>query len=367
MFNFFKKNSNIQETKKINKDLSDFFVDYLEEGIVIYSPDFIIEKINNSAQKIFNLKEKDVVGKKITPELVQDEKFRALGQTIFPSLAPYVDQISTNDWPQIINIKTDSPEMNLVTVLSKVIDDYGNTKKFIKIIQNKTREEGLLESKTEFITTSAHQLRTPLSAISWTFEGIKNSTKEEETKSLASQGLEVAKRGLKIINDLLNVIQIEEGRYGHKPEKIIINNIIEKIAEEAKVIAKKYNIDVSFKAKSKYEVFVDPERISTALSVLVDNAIRYNNENGSVTISLEENNGNALISITDTGIGIPQEETTKIFQKFKRGDKAAQVEPNGSGLGLYISKNIIEKHGGKIWVNSTPGRGTTFSFTLPLK
>ncbi|MEK7087029.1 MAG: ATP-binding protein, partial [Patescibacteria group bacterium] len=114
---------------------------------------------------------------------------------------------------------------------------------------------------------------------------------------------------------------------------------------------------------------IDPQRLGMALANLIENAIKYNVKNGEVTVSVEELKDRPFlkINVSDTGVGVPKEEINKLFTKFYRGENITQVEPNGSGLGLFIAKNIIQNHGGEIGVQSVPGRGSTFYFTLPLK
>lgn len=362
--------STVSHPKVISLDkITELIIEDMREGVVLYTPDFKIIKINPTAEKIFGLKKDEVVGKKISPELVKNKKFKPITQVIFPSLAPVVDQISSEGWPQQVEIKTEEPNLHLITSLNRVTDPQGKTLFFIKIIQDKTREEKILESKTEFITTSAHQLRTPLNAMSWAFESLYNSLEKKELKEIAAQGMDLSERALKIINDLLDVIQIEEGQYGYYFKETGIVDLIEKVVEEARPVAKEYGITLKFEpSASEYNITIDPNRIGIVLSTLIDNAIRYNTENGSVNISIEklEKEPYLQINVSDTGIGIPPEEIGRIFEKFYRGSAASQAEPNGSGLGLYIVKNIVERHGGKVWVESTPGRGSTFHFTLPL-
>ena len=108
-------------------------------------------------------------------------------------------------------------------------------------------------------------------------------------------------------------------------------------------------------------------RIGMALSNIIDNAIKYNTQHGNVAIYIEkaQKEPYAKIIIQDTGIGMPEKETQALFRKFSRGEKAKELEPNGSGLGLYIAKNIVKNHGGDIVVQSTPNRGSTFTLTFP--
>lgn len=365
---------NLADTRIENKVVSQRFdavVENMREGVIIYTPKFRIVRINSAALKMFGLNEKEVVDKTVSPEFVKKDKLKALTQTIFPSLAPVVNQVSKEGWPQIVEITTDNPRLQLTTVLNRLVNEKKETAGFVKIITDRTREEELLRSKTEFITTSAHQLRTPINAISWAFENLFNALEDKpDQKDVADQGLELSKRALKIINDLLDVIKIEEGRYGYTFQEINLGGLMEDIVREARPAAEEYKTQINYSPPlEKYMVVADKERLSAALSVLMDNAIRYNSEGGSVKVVIKNLKAPpaAQVEISDTGIGISEEELPNVFRKFHRGEKAAQFNPNGSGLGLYIAKNIIEKHGGKIWVKSSVGRGSIFFFTLPLK
>jgi signal transduction histidine kinase len=115
------------------------------------------------------------------------------------------------------------------------------------------------------------------------------------------------------------------------------------------------------------KVKIDPEKISLVIENLLDNAIRYNLVGGTITISLDLKNDEIEFSIEDSGIGIPESEKSNIFQKFFRASNALKKETEGSGLGLFVAKNIVEAHGGKIWFESEEGKGTTFHFTIPIK
>jgi signal transduction histidine kinase len=130
---------------------------------------------------------------------------------------------------------------------------------------------------------------------------------------------------------------------------------------------KRKNLEFTFnKPQELPKVNVDVEKISLAIQNLLDNAIRYTPSGGKITVSLETKGNYIEFSIKDTGIGIPKTQQERIFTKFFRGSNALKTETEGSGLGLFIVKNIIEAHGGKIWFESEEGKGTTFYFTLPV-
>jgi signal transduction histidine kinase len=146
---------------------------------------------------------------------------------------------------------------------------------------------------------------------------------------------------------------------------------IKNILNQFKTVAEQYQIQLYFKPlNEKLTVRIDPQKLTIAFSNLIDNAIRYNIKNGKVEVLIEKTmikqQPFAKIIIKDTGVGIPPTEIEKLFRKFYRGSNVVSLEPNGSGLGLYIAKNIIQQHGGEISVESIIDRGSTFSFTLPL-
>ena len=190
-----------------------------------------------------------------------------------------------------------------------------------------------------------------------------------EAQQLVDTGYKATQAALKIINDLLNAAQIEEGRFGFQFQDVNLVEFLDKILAEVLTIAQEYKISVYFDRPPEKEVLVnaDPSRLAMVVSNLVDNAIRYNVPGGEVTVGLETKDGQAQVSVKDTGVGIKEEDLNKLFGKFFRGENIQKSVPTGSGLGLYIVKNIIEAHKGKVWAESVPNRGSKFYFTLPLK
>jgi len=348
-------------------------VEHLHDGIVIYDLNFKILKLNKAAQTIFQIQEAEILGRTVDPNWIHQSRFKLITQVIYPSLAPFVHQLSESDsWPQIVEIITENPALNLETTLHRLTDNKGTPVGFLKIIKDRTREKAILQSKTEFIDVAAHQLRTPLTAINWALENLKKITlnSPKEIKDTINQTASIAARALKITNDLLDASKIEDGKFGFNFKNIDFIDFLNEVVETAKPIAKQYSINLVFNHSFTKRLFlnIDPEKLGTAILNIIENAIKYNTENGKVSITAsEEKNGHfVLIKIEDTGVGISEEDKNKMFTKFFRGANVQQLEPNGTGLGLYITKNIIEKHGGQIDFDSILNRGTRFWFTLPI-
>jgi len=240
------------------------------------------------------------------------------------------------------------------------------------VLHDVSREKMIERMKTEFVSISAHQLRTPLSAIKWTLkmlldEDLGKITSEQREfiqKTYASN-----ERMIALINDLLSVTRIEEGRYLYRPVLSDIEAIIRFVINSYKEEAAKRNISLKIKkAKKKLpKIPLDVEKIKLAIQNIVDNAIKYTSSGGKVTVVLKYDKKEVIVSIEDTGVGVPKDQEERIFTKFFRGVNVIRMETDGSGLGLFIAKNIIEAHGGRIWFKSKENEGTTFWFSLPVK
>jgi len=346
----------------------------IEDPAISYSNDFEIILVNPAMERFSSLSRKELIGKVIKPELSNDARYGFLTKLIFPSLAPTVLERFSDIYPQKIKVKFDEPkELTLEIVTTKVIDEQGNVFGFLKVIHDLTKEEVLQKTQKDFITVAAHQLRTPLSGLSWVFELL---IKKEigpltiEQEQAIDQGKKAVAESLKTVEDLLSAAQIEEGKFGFQFIVADLSQIIEDAFIKFEPSAQKNNIKLIFyRPNFKLEPFVmDSMRVKLVLEILVDNAIKYNVRNGEVRVKIAPvpNKPFVSISVEDTGMGIDSEDISKLFTKFFRAEKTMKEQTSGIGLGLYLAKNIIERHGGKIWAQSVAGRGSTFTFTLPL-
>jgi len=290
---------------------------------------------------------------------------------MFPSLAPTVIRRSDpGTYPQIIEVSLENPAKELRIVTHKIVDDLGKTRVFIKVIKDRTRELELLRAKSDFITIAAHQLRTPTTALNWALDNLsKDKSLSKDSKGELKIARQTAKNLIKTINDLINITQIEEGKFGYNFNKLELNKFLSKLLSDADAVAKEYKVKLYYKRPKSKEVFVnaDKARLGLAIANLIDNAIKYNVPNGQVIVSLKKipNKPMVEISVRDTGVGIPKNDIKKLFTKFFRAKNIEQYGVEGSGLGLYLTKNIINRHGGTIRVDSVESRGSTFYFTLP--
>jgi signal transduction histidine kinase len=367
---FVKINTLTLETK-FKDDEKEAIIEYLHDGIIVYDTNFVIKTFNRAAESLLGISKEVILEKQMEPGLAKTHELKPLIQVLFPSIAPAALQTSEpGAWPQTVTISLDAPKLELETVLNQVITKDGTLVGFLKVIKDRTREKSVLEAKTDFINVAAHQLRTPITALHWALENIVTYSEGNETiYPIAKEALSVANRASKITNDLLDVSKIEEGRFGYSFKDEDLIPFLKKILADMKSLADAYSVSIKFESFSEsVPVYIDENRLSAVFFNIIDNAIRYNTKNGRVLISVFpiESKPFIKISVSDTGVGIPAADVQKLFQKLHRGSNVVQMEPNGSGLGLYIAKNIIEQHGGKIEVASEINRGTTFSIVIPL-
>lgn len=342
------------------------------EAIIAYDSDFRITVFNSAAEDLFGLKAFDVIGEVVTPEWAKNQKTKLLAQVLFPSLAPAMTWKSDPAiFPNIMEISITEPFIELVVTTIRVLDQKGKILGFFKVIKDRTREEEILKTKSEFLTVAAHQMRTPLSGIRWSLEtllGEDNKNLNETQRDLLKRTLEATDKVLKLANDLLDTANIEAGKFGYEFVQGDLSALIQKVVEGYISLAERHGIKIYFQPPPDgLQPFkFDPMRIKIVIQNLIENALRYNVENGQIIIKIEKKPPYVEVSVTDTGIGIPKEEIPKLFTKFFRATNVLKYETEGTGLGLYITKNIIEAHGGKIWAESIENRGSTFYFTLPM-
>lgn len=225
--------------------------------------------------------------------------------------------------------------------------------------------------KSDFISVAAHQLRTPLSGVKWVLklllDGDLGSINEDQ-KGMLKRGYETNEKMIQLVNDLLNVSRIENGKFGYKFEKNDFMKLLNTLIENTVLPSRERNIEVRLENKVGVipDFMFDPEKLLIALQNIVDNAMKYTLPGGSVTIVVERQGDYIEVKVSDTGVGIPKDDIAKLFSKFFRAANVIHLQTDGSGLGLFIVKSIIMRHGGQIWVDSIEGKGTTFTIVVPV-
>lgn len=226
--------------------------------------------------------------------------------------------------------------------------------------------------KTEFIAIVSHQLRSPLSVFKWVLDAVThakgNAPRDSTTESYLAMLQENSEKMIQLVNMLLEVSRLEAGRLTVRAEPIRLDLLTDEAVHTYNAYAHASNVTIRYQSTPNFApVRGDKEKIKMVIQNLIDNAIRYSKSGGEVVISLAFRDPHtAEWKIRDSGIGIAPEHQRYIFQKFYRTQQAVQHQTQGSGLGLYIARSLIVAQGGNMGFDSSPGRGTTFWFTLPV-
>ena len=233
-----------------------------------------------------------------------------------------------------------------------------------------TKLESLDKEKSEFVSIAAHQLRTPLSAVKWAHQMLLDDEMGElnaEQKLVLEQAEQSVGRMISLVNDLLNADHLEFGQVVYEQKSINIALVLKDALSAVHPLAADRNITLSNSLPAEpVPFFGDPEKLKETFLNILSNAIKYTAAHGSVSTTLKVDAGSIVIVVSDTGIGIPLKDHSRIFKKFSRADNAKKIDADGSGLGLFIVKKIIEAHDGTVQFVSREGEGTTFTITLPL-
>jgi PAS domain S-box-containing protein len=353
-----------EEQNKVTAIVSNFI-----DPIILIDKKGCLGLINPAARDVFGFTNSHLGQSVSRDNNYSFENFRKLVQKKFQ-----IKAVKSQDIPEAteeVEVEDGGQHLTYKVVTATVNDSRGRYMGHMKIFYNVTREKMIDRMKTEFISIAAHQLRTPLSSIKWVIKMVLSGDAgdlNEEQAELLDKGYKSNERMIGLVNDMLDVSRIEEGRFGYdfavenftETLDIIIETLSSQISEKHI----KFKVD---KPKKLPKVEMDKKKMSLVLQNLLENAVKYTPEYGRIEVILEPGEKFLRVRVKDNGVGIPAEDQAKLFSKFFRANNVIRMQTEGSGLGLFIVKNIIQKHGGDITFTSEEGKGTEFAFTLPFK
>ena len=352
---FWKKNNH--NNLFLGSDL--MIANYLSDGLLVFDKNNKLILVNLQTEEFFQIRKEKILGKSIS-EL---NRFSNFGPLVFLLMGR-----TKEFFRRELQIEEDF--ILEVTSTSMILN--GEKSGTLVILHNVSREKIVEKMKSEFVTLAAHQLRTPTSAVKWSLQmlldGDLGKLNKEQIKILEKM-YKTNDKVIRLVRDLLNLAQIEEGKFLSKIILSDIEDIIQFIINSNKSLIEEKKLNFEFRKPEEKlpKVMLDVEKMKIAIENIFDNALRYAFSGDNVSISLKNKKKEIEIKIQDTGMGIPQDQQGKVFTKFFRAANIMKVDTEGTGLGLYISKNIIEAHGGRIWFESEQDKGTSFYFTIPVK
>jgi signal transduction histidine kinase len=258
----------------------------------------------------------------------------------------------------------------LATAFNHMAEALGESReRETKLLEEMSKLEALKELdrlKTDFLATISHELRTPLTLIIGYAELLSSREKlSPRGQEMAQTALRESRRMARLVDDLLDLSRIETGGLELHREPVNLIRLTEESLANFSVLSPQHHLETRIPHGLPW-IMADRARISQAINNLLDNAIKYSPNGGTITVELLRHATAVMVSVKDQGVGIPPEKLKLLFTKFYRADEFLKLAVRGTGLGLALCKYIVEAHGGRIWVESQEDLGSTFSFTLPI-
>lgn len=351
-----KYNSAVEEKKE-----TEAVIHSIAEGLVVVGSDGKVMMMNPAAEKLLGISRKEKIGKPLL-EGLKDEQLVSLVKETADGKEKDIELNSTHDETK-----------KILRASSAVVEnERGQTVGMVSVLSDITKQRELERLKSNFVASVTHELRTPLIAIDKSLALILNKTAGSLTEN-QEQFLTIAERNLKrlgrLIDDLLDMSKLEAGRMELKRRLCAPGAIVSETIAALDQWAKTKSIILKQKIPENLpEINIDPDRVTQVLTNLIGNAIKFTPPNGSITVEAawHQDKKEMELGIRDTGPGIPKEHIGRIFDKFYQVKGSLETGISGTGLGLTIVKELVELHGGKVWVESASSGGTKFTFTLPM-
>jgi two-component system, OmpR family, phosphate regulon sensor histidine kinase PhoR len=246
-------------------------------------------------------------------------------------------------------------------------DAAGRTTGLTITVHDVTQEREIAQMKSDFVSFATHQLRTPLSGIKWMLElAMDEQAVPDGAASYMKDALGASQRLIQLVNDLLDISRLESGRMKATPQLVDLVELTRTVLTDLKLQLDEKGHRLTLKTSGDaLAVFADPQLLRQVMLNFTSNAIKYSPRHSDIRVALTGEQDVVRWQIKDTGIGIPKESQRHLFEKFYRADNVAALETDGTGLGLYLVRLIVEQLGGHVGCESEEGRGATFYFTVP--
>ncbi len=377
-----KVNKRLQESKKRvveEKANIEAVISSIGEGLIATDQNGLIVRVNRAAEQLIGWNESEIIGKDLRETIpCLDDKSRSLpasSRIINIALATKM-RVENHSY---FYVRKDGSRFP-VAITATPITSRGVTTGAIEIIRDITEEKMVDNAKSEFVSLASHQLRTPLSSINWYTEMLLSGDAgkiNREQKQYLEEIYQGNRMMLDLIGSLLNVSRLELGNFVIEPQPLKITSVVKSVLAELAPLSRAKKLKIMEQYGSIPMINFDKRLIRIVFQNIISNSIKYTPEHGDITIDIaihavadknreRDGEGNLLIQITDTGVGIPELEQAEIYTKLFRADNVRELETEGTGLGLYIVKSIVDQSGGEIWFQSEENKGTTFFVAFPL-
>ncbi|OVE78642.1 hypothetical protein BVY00_02285 [bacterium G20] len=359
---------------------SEFILGAIEDGVVMVGPDNMIHLFNPAASTITSWPASEAIGLEYQSVLqLVDEHGKAIPPQMHPFTKALAGGTAVRDSKSFLS--TRGGKLIPISLIVSPMNNSGAQAPsgVVGVFRDITTEKQEETRRSEFISTASHEMRTPIAAIEGYLSLALNpkiATIDPHAKSYLEKAHAATQHLGELFSDLLMSSKAEDGRIASYPSVVEVGEIVAAAADAGRFNAQKKGLQLKFQLSSPKEVtggkvvrplfyaFIDPNRLREVLQNLIDNAIKYTPE-GTIIVALTGDTNIVQIQVNDTGAGIAEEDIPHLFQKFYRVDSSLTRAIGGTGLGLYISRKIVEMYNGRLWVESTLGKGSTFFINLP--
>lgn len=354
------------------KRKSEAIVDSISDGIIVTDAQMNILHINNLVAELFGYKDVEAIGKPVG-SVINDERIMNLIRSASRD-ALDGNGVQGDGSPEAVNLVQlahGDRQLFFRPKLTRVLDNEGRLYGVLTILQDVTQFKELDRMKSDFIATLSHEFRTPLTSINMSVDILNQELLgplNDRQKELINTTKDDVQRLTKLARELLQLSKLESGRIHFKNEELDVRSLIETATKSLQIQFEDKNVQLRTDVPDQLPTLIaDEQQLSWVINNLMTNALKYTDAGGSVTLRVRQKDDAMLFEVEDTGHGIPKEYLDKIFDKFVQVKSTSVPTPGSVGLGLAIAKEIVEVYGGRIWVTSEVGKGSTFSFTLPLQ
>lgn len=339
-------------------------LDIADDAIISIDGQQCITLFNQGAEKIFGYSAEEVVGKSL--DLLLPSRFiQAHRQHVVEFGKSPNPARRMGERRELFGRRQDGTEFPAEASISKL--DMGDNIFYTVILRDVTEHKQIERMKDEFVSVVSHELRTPLTSIHGSLGMLASGLlppDSESGKRLLQIATDSTDRLVRLINDILDIERIESGRVKMERETCNLKDLIQSAVNVMQPLADQAGVQLSISSLS-IQLWADQDRIVQTLTNLLSNAIKFSTRGNTVWLTAQQQEHEVLLAVKDTGRGIPQDKLDCIFERFQQVDSSDARNHEGTGLGLAICKSIIQQHGGRIWVESILGEGSTFYFTLP--
>lgn len=346
------------------KHKSEAIIRSIDDGLIVLNSELRIEDVNPAAARIFEKHIEDVKGLHLL-EITRDEKLFAY---VKRSLASQAVSVSEDPRANILTVKTGQSLRHYLFSVTPIRAGREAVISMVLLLRDITRLRELDRLKSEFVMAASHELKTPLTGISMSISLLMEKTMhklDEKESELLHAADEETQRLKTLVNDLLDISRIEAGKMPMEMDTVPLELVFQKAVAVLKNQADDKHVELTSVLPGELPcIRADLHKITWVLTNLISNSLRYTQAGGYIRLSAEQAGLQVYISVADNGTGIPYEYQSRIFDKFVQVKTEQAL--GGSGLGLAICKEIVRAHGGTIWVDSQPGKGSTFTFTVPV-